>query len=944
MLFGSSDPGFDPGDAEARAAYFAAMEDDDDDDDGLAGSLDEVLANQIAGGEPPAVSAAALRLLGAGVAPASVMGQLRAVLLSALLDALDGDERPAFGGDLAAPAMARYQAALDRLPLPGGDDLQAALLSVVRAQPRITIDEAFEAALGEIGAGSGDRLSRSMLGYILDDLTEEEEILALLPGDRLVHLGDLLAGTVLTRRLNAEEIESDVLDLSFDLAPLSAVEAAVVDGTEVEIVEWSGGIGWHGPAGWLRHHSPGSLVSVTMISAAPGEPGEARIDGPLEPREPEGDLIEAVRDAYDQTNLEAGLPVEGRELLVSLLAADPARWHAPQPPLHELCSAAGLERRGHQVAHSEEVWAAAASFARRVRVGEALDDTKDIDTVLDALAAFEDPAASAAQLRASLRAIAAPELRQVTAEELSARSDAHGGPDPGPTPCERAVAAAVLPGELIVAHWLAAVVAERNGDPHLASAHLDLGLEADDRSPVLLDRAAWYASDRGDAPAALALWRRLGPAGRSNADAVAPYAASVAPVTGRNDPCWCGSGRKYKYCHRGQPRPLPLSERVGWLCQKATWYLERRGGEAAMDVIGLAATRAVAAGEDPDEVLESMLSDPVVIDVALTEGGWWKRFLAERAALLPDDEAMMAESWSMVERTLYEVVSSQPGVGLVVRDLRSAEVVEVTERSFSTQARAGQVVCARAVPVADEGHQLVGAVFPVAAGTESRLLDILDGGDPFELCRWVGALDRPPHMLTREGEAIVECVATLRVGDPTAARAWLERTYEPDGDDAWSEMHPLGDEERILRAQLTLQGDQLRVETASEERMDRVLAAVTAAVPDAEVLSDLRRPLDPGELPAPPAGMGRGGPGLAAGGLKDLPAGALDDLQDTMERRWLGEQIPALGGLTPRQAASDPAARETLVRLIDGFPDPASLPAGAFSMRPERLRQELGLR
>ncbi len=34
----------------------------------------------------------------------------------------------------------------------------------------------------------------------------------------------------------------------------------------------------------------------------------------------------------------------------------------------------------------------------------------------------------------------------------------------------------------------------------------------------------------------------------------------MASKTGRNDPCWCGSGKKYKKCHLGRDRekPLPL--------------------------------------------------------------------------------------------------------------------------------------------------------------------------------------------------------------------------------------------------------------------------------------------------------------------------------------------------------------------------------------------------
>ena len=30
---------------------------------------------------------------------------------------------------------------------------------------------------------------------------------------------------------------------------------------------------------------------------------------------------------------------------------------------------------------------------------------------------------------------------------------------------------------------------------------------------------------------------------------------NTGPKLGRNDPCWCGSGKKYKKCHWGKPGP-----------------------------------------------------------------------------------------------------------------------------------------------------------------------------------------------------------------------------------------------------------------------------------------------------------------------------------------------------------------------------------------------------
>ena len=75
-----------------------------------------------------------------------------------------------------------------------------------------------------------------------------------------------------------------------------------------------------------------------------------------------------------------------------------------------------------------------------------------------------------------------------------------------------------------------------------------------------------------------------------------------------------------------------------------------------------------------------------------------------------------------------------------------------------------------------------------------------------------------------------------------------------------------------------------------------------------------------------------------------LPPEALEQLQDRFERRWCDEHVPALGGLTPRQAAADPSRREALERLLGEFERAnRAQPADAIGMRPTRLREILGL-
>ena len=155
-------------------------------------------------------------------------------------------------------------------------------------------------------------------------------------------------------------------------------------------------------------------------------------------------------------------------------------------------------------------------------------------------------------------------------------------------------------------------------------------------------------------------------------------------------------------------------------------------------------------GRDEDDILEA-LDDPVVIDCALTEGGWFQRFLDERGALLPEDEAKLVTAWMLVKRSAYEIAEVRPGTGLTVRDIATGDRLEVRDRTFSEQARHGELICARVVPDG-ESHQFIGGMFPVVPGTERDILALCEDERGYELCEAVAAAHRPPVLQAREGE------------------------------------------------------------------------------------------------------------------------------------------------------------------------------------------------
>jgi hypothetical protein len=900
-------------------AAFLDEADDDREPDEAGGvvaarlAFRDAIGQQIVNDDPPQVWRTAQRLLGEGMTPSDAWHQLVLAFASGVV---------AEAGELARFDRDGYVAALDRLPLPSPERVAQVLVAAVRDGQPVSADEVDELVAAQLGLSPDDPLTETLLDQVLEELLDDHEgPLAMLAPDLLLHVPSMLDGVVLTHRLTAGERESDTLlatDLPFSRMGLRHGDTVV----DVSVAE-DGRSRWYGPPDWLLPYPDGALLAIRV--APDGQVALAALD-----EEPElaDELVAAVGAAYDAEVGEVCLPVPGEDLLLGVRARDRAAFTRPARPLSELATAAGLQEREERYARDEVVWRHAEAIDRARRISDLLGPgpaARSASRVLDLLdeGPPDHPAA-----REILHALTDAQVLDVVIDEL------FWVDDPGPAAAfEQLVTtlrrAASRPSERAVARLLAAVACERDGAVLDAESHLREAVRADPGFPPAEDRLAWYEADRGDAGAAAARWRRLGltPAESQDLETVEGYVAAAGAEPGRNAPCWCGSGRKYKTCHRGRPALAPLPDRVRWLCRKAVAYLERRGG-AYPAMVEFATARAT----DPAQlhsVLEAF-EDPLVLDVALHEAGWFARFLRDRGPLLPPDEAMLAQAWTLVDRSVYEVLDTSPGHGLTVRDVRTGDCIQARDKTFSRQARTGELVCARVVPDG-ASHQLVGGLFRVPPGTEGPLLELLDRHDGFGLLSFVAQLNRPPTLVTTQGEPLLDCRSRLTVPDPPAARAELDRRYEPDGPGWVSYLDPDAPDPRTVRAWLNLDGDILGVRTLSETRLDAVLAELRTALPGARVDRDERLPV--ARDAAPPQGSEP---------VDEATREALLQLADRHERRWCDEHVPALGGQTPREAAADPTRRDELARLIATFPeiDPSS---GMVGLRPTRLRELLDL-
>lgn len=702
-------------DEDGRAALLHA--DRPDPDEGWPPpSIRVVIANQVLDGDPPETWATAVRLLGLGLDRHSVMDQLVGAMLPHIEAALGGAELD----------TATYPAALGRLPAPEQAVLRAAYLDVVREQVAVSFDRLMELVAVPLGVETADLAwFHSVENDLLLDPTSP---ITTAQPDVAVHVPALVDGIVLTHRLSAAEHAEDYLDIDADLAGFLRLPAPRVAQGPLVVDDMA----WAGPVDWLAPLPLDALLAVRVT-------GDGAVTVSVlaeEPVAPAG-LVEALRAVYDVEVAEPGLPVTGEMLVVGMLLRDRDTFSRPVPPLTELAAAAGLERREHEFAHDESVWATADEADRQFRVLDRLDTPARREAALEAVELLTERAEDPSALRRAMDLLDDPDVLVVVVDELLDEHDHLDG--------ERVATLVALAGRMVtaagrtpraaVAEWMATIAAERDGRVFDAESHLRAAAAAAEGWGLVEDRLAAYESDRGDAAAALGRWRSV-EAAEDDPDVVAvrPFAEAADPEPGRNDPCWCGSGRKYKQCHLGQPAAAPLAERVGWLHRKAAGYVERRGG-AATELLELHAD--ALAGEDGD--LEAAYDAPIVVDTVLHEGGWFARFLADRGPLLPADERELGTSWSAAERSVYEVVDATH-----VRDVRTGEHVETAGRT----AAVGERICARALPDGT-GRRVLVAVVAVERDLEEELLAVLAERDSLELLDLLAEGPPPPRTVLR---------------------------------------------------------------------------------------------------------------------------------------------------------------------------------------------------
>jgi len=474
-----------------------------------------------------------------------------------------------------------------------------------------------------------------------------------------------------------------------------------------------------------------------------------------------------------------------------------------------------------------------------------------------------------------------------------------------------------------------------------------------------------------------------------------PIATTGRSKTPRNAPCPCGSGRKYKKCHLAEDEAREAAARgSGPEAEEARAHARRLAERDPVhalderitaDALALARTRW-GRRFDPDGMLARL-----GLDYACTQAllGWSSDhypgpdgktaldlYVEERGGALDAQGRALVEAQRSAWFSYLEVVSTEPGESITLRDLLTGDERRVLEKSASRMVRPRDVLLARAIDLGDRAF-LAGChlrTLPPREGEEARrrlrsALRVRAAKVPVEKLRaatadgtafriWqelVDALDArpPPRLQNTDGEDLILTVdrfdiAPGTLNDVLAGLLDLPDAQRDEGEGSEAvvsfvkEGNARGALPTTLVGRAILDQAALRLETNSRERADRLRDLVEKRL-GTLVTFRIREHADPASQ------LG----GATARGARPSPAepippevlAVIRQMQAEHYRRWLDDELPALGGLTPREAAKHKGAARRKLELIlaeiehaeAGQPADARLDVSA-------LRHELGLK
>lgn len=426
---------------------------------------------------------------------------------------------------------------------------------------------------------------------------------------------------------------------------------------------------------------------------------------------------------------------------------------------------------------------------------------------------------------------------------------------------------------------------------------------------------------------------------------------------GRNDPCPCGSGKKYKQCclPKTQETNTPRKAHEGAIDRAIDWLMSRH-----RKAVTQAISEMIFAGlsEEEQDALES-LDDQTWQGIQLNATEW---LIAEGEILIKEEYRRVAdlllsfggplftagqrqwiEQLSQRPLRLYDTTDVVPGQQMTLCDAldTEAEPIVVIEQSGSNPQLLGMQIGVRLM-VVDDHHELSGAAYPFSRIASTQVMSDLKEAkndlrdEPKELTEvvsfiirrlWIDQYIRPVEMPTimdsQTGEPILLVTDHYRVKDWDALTRTLAGKKDVEGDrlSGWTRLKEGGDGFMLPLTSINIGKGDDRLEVFHKTR-----GAADRGRKWFEKLAGKAVEFAGREISDPKGimkNLSSGNPAGASPGESiippDLAADVIEQAIQRMYANWSDEPIPALDGKTPKQAMATPPGLERVKGLIRSY-------------------------
>jgi hypothetical protein len=461
-----------------------------------------------------------------------------------------------------------------------------------------------------------------------------------------------------------------------------------------------------------------------------------------------------------------------------------------------------------------------------------------------------------------------------------------------------------------------------------------------------------------------------------------PSSASTTQVTlhklGRDSPCPCGSGKKYKNCclRKNQPAqqtlggPAKVHEVDERMVSEMLNFGAQRFGDAWL--------RATEDFDDHQAAVQ--LFAPWAVYHFVIEGKpivQW--FLDTQGHRLSNTERGWLEAQQTAWISVWEVTAVEPGSSLTLEDLLTGEQRTVMEVSGSKMLVKRDVILSRVIDY--QGLSVLGGVHPrpLPPAEAAEVIRLIrgrlrrkrtvpvehlrhDGIGRYIIARWEEAVanfdeqrSKPPKLKNTDGEDLLLTIDRFEF-EPSARNKLEERLEvlegveraESDESDHQTYVftrpgNPLhrGWENTVIgKAQIS--NGRLRLETNSVERADALRERIEIACGDL-IRHRAREHSDPIALfqksEMRPHGVERP--------PENLPTDKSKLLREVKQKHyadWANQPLPALGGKTPREAVRTKTGRDQVDLLLKGFENNEARLPKSQQIDFFNLRKELGFK